>query len=157
MEDGLELERKVRREADSFWVQKMIFEPNRDFIQTFFEFCEKALEPNSTSIVEISDWQSAKQEAIKDFNLRFYDLRRRIEDPLILVSSEFRGLTEITEKVQDLITVALDLGQSAVAGSQYQKKAQIQLSEYRMAFLRECYEAQKRFTDSTSLKGRSIG
>jgi len=151
MEDAVELERKVRREADSFWVQKMVLEPNRDFMLTFFANCEKALSPpvpdaNAPAV----DEQALKQAAIKAFNAQFYDLRWRVEAPLLIVNTEFACVTVVTEKIQDLMTEALDLG-SAFTGSLMQKKKITELSDLRLAFFREIYDAQRRFTDYTSL------
>lgn len=129
MEDTAELERKVRREADSFWFQEMVLEPNHDFMLTFFADCEETLSFSApTADAPTVDEEKLRKATIKDFNNQFYNLRRRV--------SEFECVTAVSEKIQNLMTDALDL-ESAFKGSLMQKKTIDELSEQRLAFFRE--------------------
>ncbi len=140
-------------EIGSFWIQRLILEPNRQIFDEFFDKYEAALKQTYENAVQAPDPNypldvAETRKAIRDFKTDYYSFRRRIIEPLCWVSNEFEALKEVSRQIDDLVSIELAMMPGALHGVEISDKhepAVARLAGLRAMMVRGILEAQTRF------------
>ena len=102
-----QVERKedLARSVALFWVQDLILKPNLEALHKFFNKYEQEIERLMKGAATGSGkaMQARAAEGIAEFKGEFHDIRRKVLEPLIMISPSFAGLRDIFSSIEDLV------------------------------------------------------
>lgn len=149
--DLRERKAKLRLEIGLFWVQKIVIEPNEQFMFEFFvKYTQKLDDLPATlpvgegaNVADLTATARAEISAFKD-DLRIF--RRKIEEPLVWISPLFRTVSETLRAVEDLVTQHLHVIPGVIVDQPLNQKPSDELQKLRRELFERLYSAQKEFS-----------
>ena len=140
-------------EIGSFWIQRLILEPNRELIDEFFDRYEDALKRVYENAIQPPDPSQPPdvgetRKNIREFKSSYYRIRRRIIEPLCWVSKEFDGLRSVGRQIEDLVSTELATMPGALHGVDFPEQHEppaARLVALRAEMVRAILEGQSRF------------
>ncbi len=144
-EDILERKAKLKLETGNFWIQKLIIEPNIQWVHEFFNQYEDEIEIQEPFAAETK--MEEVRILIRAFRSELRTLRRRISEPLAWVDPRFSSLDPIIGSIEDLVTTHLQTRTGVIPDEPKTSSPIEQYQSLRKSFFSEIYEMQKRFSD----------
>jgi cell fate (sporulation/competence/biofilm development) regulator YlbF (YheA/YmcA/DUF963 family) len=103
---------RIRLEVTNFWLQELILKPSNELSHNFFNQYEHELtelpKRIQSKLDNMSEARHIATEALEKFKTQFHQINRRIVEPLIFLSDEFKSLQSIMNEIEDLVTNAFD-------------------------------------------------
>jgi hypothetical protein len=140
-------------EIGSFWIQRLILEPNRELIDEFFDRYEDLLKHVYERAVQAADVNQPPdvgetRKNIREFKTFYYRIRRRIIEPLCWVSKEFDNLRSIGRQIEDLVSTELARMPASLHGVDLPEQHEVpaaRLATLRAEMVRAILEGQSGF------------
>jgi len=135
----------LARAVGIFWFQDLILKPNIETLHAFFQKYEADLAPAAAS-PRAKDLKKQAQTRILAFKADYHSLRRKVVEPLEMVSQEFAPVGTVLSQIEDFVTgeYARIPGLTDGKASAAQKSAADQFRDLRQQFFRALHEGQKR-------------
>ncbi|HSU56403.1 MAG TPA: hypothetical protein VLT36_20255 [Candidatus Dormibacteraeota bacterium] len=101
-----ERQEDVSRSVALFWVQDLILKPNIETLHKFFNKYDGDMEAvcKAQEMGTAGDMQARAQERISAFKVDYHEVRRKVLEPLTMVSAYFRALGDTLSTIEDLVT-----------------------------------------------------
>ena len=148
--DRDERKAKLRLEIGLFWMQRIVIEPNEQFMFEFFAKYTKKLEDipvalpaEGTNVGDLKAQARAEIAAFKD-DLRIF--RRKVEEPLVWISPLFVTVSETLRAIEDLVTESLYVIPGVIDEEAAKQKPSDELQKLRRELFERLYSAQREFS-----------
>lgn len=138
-------ESDLKRGVALFWVQDLVLKANVEFLHQFFEKYEKEIEgmlkAGAAQQPNLAESAALKITAFKE---DYHQVRRKIVEPLIMISNDFKGLQKILSQIEDTVTEEYQRipGLQKANGGKIKKDALDSFRDLRKKFLDQIHAAQ---------------
>ncbi|MFN2475788.1 MAG: hypothetical protein ABR526_05525 [Chthoniobacterales bacterium] len=148
--DHDERKAKLRLEIGLFWMQRIVIEPNEQFMFDFFAKYTKKLDEIPASLpsdmANVAELTARARAAIAEFKDDLRTFRRKVEEPLVWISPLFVSVSETLRAIEDLVTENLHVIPGVIVEETTKQKPADELQKLRRELFERLYSAQREFS-----------